>query len=237
MSQPPPAPATAQRVLPEAPAPAVSIRRVAVATTHADAQVFDALHRRGTVSRLCCTPWTLWTSTARTCPLRRWATARSGWRGSWVVHYRCCNHPPRHAREAFKEGYLAGWRSIRGQYPALLLRFPAKRRFASGSFSVFGTDGGVARLPVHRAISMIGSCTSASASTAHAEQKLRPPPRNTVSCHQAAGGVKFTTVVTPIASFNSYIAVNVQTELEGFAVPRRRPVPDSEGVSVKATDV
>jgi hypothetical protein len=74
------------------------------------------------------------------------------------------------------------------QYPALLLRFPAKRRFASGSFSVFGTDGGVARLPVHRAISMIGSCTSASASTAHAEQKLRPPPRNTVSCHQAAGG-------------------------------------------------
>jgi hypothetical protein len=79
-----------------------------------DVEVFDALHRRGTVSRLCCTPWTFWTSTARTCPLRRWATARSGWRGSWVVRYRCCNHPPRHAREAFKEGYLAGWRSIRG---------------------------------------------------------------------------------------------------------------------------
>jgi hypothetical protein len=76
-----------------------------------DVEVFDALHRRGTVSRLCCTPWTLWTSTARTCPLRRWATARSGWRGSWVVRSRCCNHPPRHA---FKEGYPAGWRSIRG---------------------------------------------------------------------------------------------------------------------------
>jgi hypothetical protein len=41
----------------------------------------------------------------------------------------------------------------------------------------------------------------------------------------------------PIASFNSYIPVNVKTELEGFAVPRRRPVPNSEGVSVEATDV
>jgi hypothetical protein len=207
-----------------------------------DVEVFDALHRRGTVSRLCCTPWTLWTSTARTCPLRRWATARSGWRGSWVVRYRCCNHPPRHAREAFKEGYLAGWRSIRGAaspppISCFTAPLPGETPFRVGSFSVFETDGGVARLPVHRAISMIGSCTSASASTAHAEQKLRPPPRNTVSCHQAAGGVKFTTVVTPIASFNSYIALNVQTELEGFAVPRRRPVPDSEGVSVKATDV
>jgi hypothetical protein len=50
-------------------------------------------------------------------------------------------------------------------------------------------------------------------------------------------GVKFTSVVAPIASFNSYIPVNVKTELEGFAVPRRRPVPDSEGVSVEATDV
>jgi hypothetical protein len=207
-----------------------------------DVEVFDALHRRGTVSRLCCTPWTLWTSTARTCPLRRWATARSGWRGSWVVRYRCCNHPPRHAREAFKEGYLAGWRSIRGAaspppISCFTAPLPGETPFRVGSFSVFETDGGVVRLPVHRAISMIGSCTSASASTAHAEQKLRPPPRNTVSCHQAAGGVKFTTVVTPIASFNSYIALNVQTELEGFAVPRRRPVPDSEGVSVKATDV
>jgi hypothetical protein len=52
-----------------------------------------------------------------------------------------------------------------------------------------------------------------------------------------AGRVGFTTAVAPIASFNSYIAVNVQAELEGFAVPRRGPVPNSEGVSVEATDV
>jgi hypothetical protein len=52
-----------------------------------------------------------------------------------------------------------------------------------------------------------------------------------------AGRAAFTTAVAPIASFNSNIAFYVQTELEGFAIPRRRPVPNSEGVSVQATDV
>jgi hypothetical protein len=40
-----------------------------------------------------------------------------------------------------------------------------------------------------------------------------------------------------IASFDSNFAFNVQTEPEGFAIPRRCPVPNSEGVSVQPMDV
>jgi hypothetical protein len=40
-----------------------------------------------------------------------------------------------------------------------------------------------------------------------------------------------------LASFNSNIAFNVQTERKGFAVPRPCCAPNSEGVFVEVTDV
>jgi hypothetical protein len=113
------------------------------------------------------------------------------------------------------------------QYPALLLRLLVRRRFAPGSSSAFGTDGDLARLRAHQAISTIGSVTLFGESR----------DAKTETAARALAQAQFTPAKSLIASFNSDIAVNVQTKLDGFAVPSRCPVPNSEGVPMQSMHV
>jgi hypothetical protein len=46
-----------------------------------DVAVFDALHRRGTVTEAMLYAFDSWSSTARTSGACHWATARNAWRG------------------------------------------------------------------------------------------------------------------------------------------------------------
>ena len=113
------------------------------------------------------------------------------------------------------------------QYPALLLRLLARRRFAPGSSSASRMDGDLARLRAHQAISTIGS-------TAHSGES-RPAKIETAA--RARTQAWFTPAKAPVASFNSNIAFNVQTKPEAFAAPRRCPVPNSKAVFVQPMDV
>jgi hypothetical protein len=81
--------------------------------------------------------------------------------------------------------------------------------------------------------------TSASASIALAKQRERRfvGPGLSFVVKPQAGRAAFTAVEAPLASFNSNIAFNVQTERKGFAVPRPCCAPNSEGVFVEVTDV